>query len=189
MGTHHRMYTGDAGRFQQEQHHFDLHGFTRNPFLVQWMVWSGCSLACPHCLLPRGSSESFAFDGARRGAFLDSLASRNIGELLLTGGEPLEFPHFTRLLGELAERNIPWSINTAALPSPAVQSAIKAYPPRFAAISLDGPEHYHDHFRGKPGAYRDAMESIGFFACVTGHVAAGTTVTPMNLGHLDELFG
>jgi AdoMet-dependent heme synthase len=187
MGSHHRVYKSNRELFLKELDHYDLYGFTPSPFLVQWMVWGGCSMGCPHCLLPE-KEVSFAFDREKRHRFLDEIKELGISELLLTGGEPVEFPLFSEIIGELAERNIKWSLNSATMPSKNVQDAISLYPPSFVAISLDGPEAFHDEFRGKKGAYQDAMSAIAFYRSVTEHVAMGTTITSLNLPLLEEFF-
>lgn len=66
---------------------------------------------------------------------------------------------------------------------------MEAWPPCFVAVSLDGPADVHDRFRGREGAFRDALESIAYFSeLAPGAVAAGTTVTTQNFSHLPATF-
>ncbi len=112
-----------------------------------------------------------------------------VPQLLLTGGEPLEHPRFHDVVAQMHVRGIAWSLNTAVLPGERARRAIELHPPQFVAVSIDGPREIHDPFRGRVGAFDDALRAIAWYrACGVKQVAAGTTVTSINAPHLDELF-
>ena len=82
-----------------------------------------------------------------------------------------------------------WTLNTAAMPDRGLREAIERNKPGFVAVSLDGPKAVHDAFRGRAGAWDEAMEAIRFFKSLGGvRVCAGTTVTSRNYDYLDETF-
>ncbi|HOU92009.1 MAG TPA: radical SAM protein [Polyangiaceae bacterium] len=175
MGTQHATLTrpdppsglGSAGR-------------TPVPRLVQWMVTERCGLSCPHCLSsPPSARPELDLSAATR--LLDELAALGVPELLLTGGEPLDRPDLPVLLGLIAERRVPWSLNTARAPDREARAAIEAWPPRFVAVSVDGPELLHDRFRGRAGCFAEATAAIRYFRGIGVDVAAGTTITRQNL--------
>jgi len=184
MGTQHRGWEREA----LDHAHYQAHGFTPTPRLVQWMVTQSCGLACPHCL-SASASPLAELTLAEIEPFLDEVAAMGVPELLLTGGEPLDRPDLPAILALIRKRRIPWSLNTARMPGPEVRRAMRAWPPGFAAVSLDGPEAVHDAFRGRPGAFTEATEALRFFDGITdGQCAAGTTVTHVNFPHLDQTF-
>lgn len=175
MGTQHATLTrpeppsgwGSAGR-------------TPVPRLVQWMVTERCGLTCPHCLSsPPSARPELDLSAAAR--LLDELAALGVPELLLTGGEPLDRPDLPALLRLVAERRLPWSLNTARAPDREARAAIAAWPPRFVAVSVDGPELLHDRFRGRAGCFAEATAAIRYFRGLGVDVAAGTTITRQNL--------
>jgi len=165
------------------------HGYLRAPALVQWLATLRCPLSCPHCLAAggEGGMEDMALADTRR--LIDEAAELGVGEFLVTGGEPLARKDLPEVIEHLGRRGLPWSLNTACLPDARTRKAIEKYPPGLAAVSLDGPEAVHDAFRGRAGAFGEAMESIRYFAGVKGvQAVAGTTVTTFNYGHLSETF-
>ena len=191
MATHTRTghHGGALERLRRENDFFQRHGFTRTPQLVQWLVTARCPLSCAHCLAPgeaAGGAELTLEEGAQ---LIDEIAALGVPELLLTGGEPLARADLPELIAHLERRRVAWSLNTAVLPDAPSQAALRRYPPAFVAVSLDGPRAVHDDFRGRAGAYDDALAALRFYATLDGcQVAAGTTVTALNFDALDETF-
>ncbi len=155
-------------------------GRTPVPRLVQWMVTERCGLSCPHCLSSPPSTRP-ELDRLAAARLLDEIAALEVPELLLTGGEPLDRPDLPDLLRLVAERRLPWSLNTARGPNRETRAAIEAWPPLFVAVSVDGPEPLHDRFRGRAGCFAEAAAAIRYFRGLGVDVAAGTTVTRQNL--------
>ena len=117
------------------------------------------------------------------------MAALGVDEFLVTGGEPLARADLAEVIAYLDRKQVNWTLNTATLPSEALREAIAHHKPGFVAVSLDGPKPVHDAFRGKAGAYDEALEAIRFFKSLGGvRVCAGTTVTTRNYDHLDETF-
>ncbi len=186
MSTH--SMTGGRTSPGDETAFFQEHGRTPAPKLVQWMATLRCDLACPHCLAADGPEMAdMPLDRVER--LLDQIAGMGTREFLVTGGEPACRPDLPEVVAMLGRRGINWTLNTAVSPGQRLRAAMKEYPPRFVAVSLDGPERVHDRFRGRAGAYRDALEAIRFYREVCrGGVVAGTTVTARNWRHLHETF-
>ncbi len=181
----HREPTGptDEAAFFQE------HGWTRSPRLVQWMVTQSCPLHCPHCLSNAAPHNTQHSSLELATSLIEQASALGVEELLLTGGEPLAHPHLSTIIKLLFARRVRWSLNTAAMPTPAQQRALESWPPYFVAVSLDGPPSVHDAFRGR-GAFEQAINSLAYFsALIPGRVAAGTTVTTANFRQLPATFG
>lgn len=186
MGTHSQI---GSHRIRSDTEHFTRHGYLAVPNLVQWMATLRCELSCEHCLAVSRESGFSDMPLEKVKALIDEIAAMGVREFLLTGGEPLVRDDLGEVLEYLGRRKVNWTLNTAALPNATLRKAIARHCPGFVAVSLDGPSQVHDAFRGKPGAWDDAMEAIRFFKSLPGvTVCAGTTVTTRNYDHLDETF-
>ncbi len=169
--------------------HFLRNGYQKVPTLVQWMATLRCDLSCSHCLAVSQDSgfPDMPLPTVRR--LIDEIAEMRVPEFLVTGGEPLtrdDLPAITDYLGHMGQN---WTLNTAAMPSANQRKALAENSPGFVAVSLDGPRQIHDSFRGKNGAWEEAMEAICYFRTLPGvRVCAGTTVTSLNYPYLEETF-
>ena len=186
MGTH----SGSGGhRVNRSSRFFAEHGYLPVPSLVQWMATLKCGLACEHCLAVSRESGFSDMPLAEVERLIDEIAELGVAEFLLTGGEPLAREDLAEVIAYLGRRKVNWTLNTAALPSQQLRRVIAQHRPGFVAVSLDGPRRVHDAFRGKAGAWDEAMEAIRFFTSLEGvRVCAGTTVTRRNYDALDETF-
>ena len=189
MGSH--TETLRHGRFSTNPYageFFEQNGYTRTPQLVQWMVTLDCPLNCPHCLAA-GDSAREELSLAEAENLIEQVAVLGVSEFLITGGEPLARPDLPEIIRILRSHRVRWSLNTACMPGQAAREAMAEWPPAFVAVSLDGPRRVHDRFRGRRGAFYEAMQAISYYVDITGgNVAAGTTVTAKNYGHLNETF-
>jgi len=186
MGTHSQRgshHVSGASTF------FAEHGYLEVPSLVQWMATLHCGLSCAHCLAVSHESGFADMPIEKVRGLIDEVAAMGVAEFLVTGGEPLARADLSDVIAHLGRRQVNWTLNTAALPDRPLREAIAANKPGFVAVSLDGPREMHDGFRGKTGAYNEALEAIRFFKSLEGvRVCAGTTVTSRNYDHLDETF-
>ncbi|MBA4386413.1 MAG: hypothetical protein C0404_00425 [Verrucomicrobia bacterium] len=166
---------------------FQRNGYTRSPVVVQCYVTLRCGLSCAHCLAPPGEKTALDMPLNLFDRLCGESATLGVGEMLLTGGEPLQRQDLEELIGSLRKYDLAWTLNTAACPDPEQQQAIRQYPPTYVAVSIDGPASVHDEFRGHTGAFEQALSAIRFFSGLPGvTVCAGTTVTTKNQRHLNE---
>ncbi|MEN6578957.1 MAG: radical SAM protein [Phycisphaerales bacterium] len=186
MGTHSRV---GCHRVRQSDEFYAQHGYMEVPTLVQWMATLRCGLRCEHCLAVSRESGFSDMPLEKVHGLIDEIAQMGVGEFLVTGGEPLAREDLGEVIEHLGRRGVSWTLNTAAMPTKALREAIERNRPGFVAVSLDGPKAVHDAFRGRAGAWDDAMEAIRFFKSLgTVRVCAGTTVTSRNYDCLDETF-
>jgi len=153
------------------------------------MATTACPLNCGHCL---AAEQAGVRDMPLRtvASLVEQVAGLGVDEFLLTGGEPLCRPDLPDVIGVLRANGVSWTLNTAVMPDARVRAAIEAWPPAFVAVSIDGPPTVHDAFRGRSGAFDAAIESIVYFSeLIPGRVAAGTTVTAVNVESLPITFG
>jgi radical SAM protein with 4Fe4S-binding SPASM domain len=147
-----------------------------------------CGLSCAHCLAVSEEAGLAEMPLDRVRDLIDEVAAMGVGEFLVTGGEPLAREDLGEVVGYLGRKGISWTLNTAALPEKSLREAIARNRPGFVAVSLDGPREVHDAFRGRVGAWDQAMEAIRFFKSLGVRTCAGTTVTTRNYDHLEETF-
>lgn len=186
MGTHSQS---NCHSIRTDSYFFAQHGYMQVPDLVQWMATLKCGLSCEHCLTVGNEPELPDMPLEKVRVLIDEIAEMGVREFLVTGGEPLVREDLPEVIEYLGCKNVNWTLNTAIMPSERMQSAIARHKPGFVAVSLDGPREVHDAFRGKTGAWDEAMESIRYFRSLPGvRVCAGTTVTSRNYRHLDETF-
>ncbi|MBN1508830.1 MAG: radical SAM protein [Sedimentisphaerales bacterium] len=185
MGTHSQV---GCHRVSPGNEFFAEHGYLEVPSLVQWMATLRCGLSCEHCLAVSHESGFSDMPIERVRGLVDEVARMGVREFLVTGGEPLGREDLAEVIEYLGGKGVNWSLNTAAMPGRNLREAMTRNKPGFVAVSLDGPRQVHDGFRGKVGAYEEALESIRFFKSLGVKVCAGTTVTSRNYDYLDETF-
>ncbi len=168
---------------------FTRNGYSRIPVLVQWLATLKCDLSCQHCLsvsLDNGFSD-MPLQAVIK--LIDEIVEMGVKEFLVTGGEPLSRNDLPLIIDYLGFRDQNWTLNTAVMPSEYQRKALRKNRPGFVAVSLDGPREIHDSFRGRKGAWEEAIEAISFFKSLPGvRVCAGTTVTSINERFLEETF-
>jgi radical SAM protein with 4Fe4S-binding SPASM domain len=100
---------------------------------------------------------------------------------VLAGGELFLRRDVPELIEYASSRGISWAMHTHGRLVPRHRGLLAEHPPTMAAVSLDGPEEHHDGFRGRAGAFQDALAAIETLL-ETGcpEVIAGTTVTRLN---------
>jgi len=186
MGTHSQV---GSHRVNQGNKFFAEHGYLQVPSLVQWMSTLKCGLCCEHCLAVSRDSGFSDMPMEKVKMLIDEIIEMGVKEFLITGGEPLAREDLAEVIDYLGSKKMNWTLNTSAMPEKNLRRVIAQNRPGFVAVSLDGPRQVHDEFRGKVGAWDEAMEAIRFFKSLEGvRVCAGTTVTSRNYDHLDETF-
>ncbi len=133
---------------------------------------SHCNLLCQHCYM----------DAAPwRDTYLPiDLVIRSLGEaeqlgvetVYLSGGEPLLYPELPEILAYAAQhQSFELCVSTNGTLIGTAEAAMLKESGASAQVSIDGPEAYHDRFRGSDGAFSRASSGIQQL------VAAGVPVT------------
>ncbi len=115
----------------------------RIPLTTAFELTPICNLNCRMCYVRLGKRQADAMGGVRSLPFWLDIAEQFVKEgnlfLLLTGGEPLLFPHFKELYTQLHEMGIVLSVNTnALLLDEETVDLFAKYPPRFVRLTLYG---------------------------------------------------
>jgi len=161
----------------------------RRPVVV-WNCTRRCNLRCVHCY---SQSHDKDYPGelttAEAKALIDDLAAFKVPVLLFSGGEPL----LRKDLFELAEYAIARGLRAVISTNGTLISAdmvkqIKRIGFNYVGVSLDGLDETNDRFRGKKGAFQDALQGIR--NCRDGGVKVGLrfTVNKLNVKDLPGIF-
>ena len=183
-------YFGD--RLRYDQHSAAQTTGARPGFgpVVVWNATKTCNLECVHCY---ADAEIRRFAGEltteEAQGMIEDLASINTPALLISGGEPLvradilDLAEYATALGV----RVTFSTNGTLIDEKKAERLAKIGV-TYVGISIDGGEGRHDHFRGKRGAFREAIRGIRNCRAAGIRVGVRFTVTQENLGELEEIF-
>ena len=142
-----------------------------HPGILLIHLLNRCNLTCQHCYMDAQSGTPASLPLELLSRNLSGLRQLNIGTVYLTGGEPFlhpELPEVIRFFSRQEDLKLCISSN-GTLIGPA-QLAMLQESSVQVQVSIDGPELFHDAFRGAPGAFRSSADGIALL------VAAGVPV-------------
>ena len=163
-----------------------------DPF--SWKLWVytnfDCNLRCAYCVAessPRAPRRELGLPVVRR--IVDETAALGFHELFFTGGEPFLLDDIYDMLAYAAPRlKTTVLTNGMLLRGPRLERLrAVAHPNLTVQVSLDGgcAEH-HDAWRGA-GTWIKTVRGIRALQDAGFHVRLGTTATPANSAHLEQL--
>ncbi len=141
-----------------------------------------CNLLCKHCYLDASPSRDtfLPLDWVVRS--LEEAESLNVATIYLTGGEPFLYPQLPEVLDSAAQqRDFGLYVATNGMLIGAKEAALLKDSRARAQVSIDGPEAYHDWFRGADGAFRSARSGIEQLLVAGVPVTVVTTLCQDNL--------
>ena len=191
MGLLHRLFSRHTREvWRTESRLMHRLGFVHPPEAVQWISTSVCDLKCPHCYSHAGkrTTGELTTDEAKA-RLIDELVKLNRPTFVIAGGETLLRKDFGELIEYAHSQGIPWAVHTHGGRVEHLHEVFEKFPPVMAAVSLDGPEEYHDDFRGRAGSFASALRAMDMLkrsGC--GEVVAGTTITRQNADLLADMF-
>ncbi len=119
-----------------------------------------CNLACDHCFIDANPSPIHEFSLEEVAAVLADMKKLKTFHVALSGGEPTMHKDFIQILETANKIGFsPDFVSNGTLITEEIAEAAKELV-RCVLISVDGPEEYHDAFRGKKGAFKKTMEGI-----------------------------
>jgi len=135
----------------------------RRPSEIIWNIPNRCNLFCKHCYVAADFHQAEAELTTHEA--LDLV--RQIGEakvplLFLTGGEPFLRPDLFQILAKAQGYGIRVVMSTnGLLIDDAAAASLARFDVDYVAISLYGPEAFHDDYVGAAGSFRRVVENIG----------------------------
>lgn len=181
---------GDSLRYSQGSRD-QVHGAAQGQGpVVVWNSTRTCNLKCMHCY---SSSEAKKYEGelsteeALR--FIDSMAEFKAPVLLFSGGEPLLREDLLTLASYARSKGIRPTISTnGTLLTPELTASLKNIGVGYIGVSLDGIAENNDRFRGRSGAFEDALEGIRNCIAMDQRVGLRFTINRHNYQDLGAIF-
>jgi 12,18-didecarboxysiroheme deacetylase len=158
--------------------------------VVVWNVTRACNLKCVHCYAKADNQKADNELTHEEGlALLDDLARFGAPVVLFSGGEPLMRPDLTELARHAVGKGMRAVISTnGTLITTSKARELKSVGLSYVGVSLDGMEEVNDRFRGKKGAFTDAMTGIRNCQDAGLKVGLRFTVNRMNVTELPRIF-
>jgi radical SAM protein with 4Fe4S-binding SPASM domain len=120
---------------------------------------------------------------------IDDLAEFGVPVILFSGGEPLMRRDLLGLISYAGEKGMRAVISTnGTLITREKAKALKEVDLSYVGISLDGMEEINDRFRGKKGAFKEAMEGIKNCQEVGLKVGLRFTINRININEIQYVF-
>lgn len=157
---------------------------TTRPVVV-WNCTRHCNLSCIHCYASASHQEIPGELSTEAGkAFIRQLADFKVPVILFSGGEPLLREDLFELAGLAKDLGIRIAISTnGTLINHEIARKMKDIGFAEVGISLDGMEATNDHFRGKQGAFQEALNGIR--SCVAEGLRVSLRLTITHFNYLD----
>ena len=161
----------------------------RRPSEIIWNITNSCNLFCKHCYVNADIRKSTNELNATEA--LDLV--RQIGEaqvplLFITGGEPLLRPDFWQILAKAQEYGTRVVISTHGLfINDEVADKLVLHDVDYVAISMYGPEEFHDAYVGAKGSFKKVQENIARLKKRGIRVGVKTTVNADTFPHFFDL--
>ncbi len=158
--------------------------------VVVWNVTRACNLKCVHCYAraqEAGAQKELSHEEGL--ALIDDLARFGVPVLLFSGGEPLVRPDLMELARYAVKKGLRAVISTnGTLITREKAAQLKEIGLSYVGISLDGMEEVNDRFRGKKGAFSEALEGIRNCMAVGLKVGLRFTMNRMNVKEIPRIF-
>lgn len=158
--------------------------------VVVWNATKACNLRCVHCYAQaneQGHDKELTHEEAL--AVLDDLADFGVPVVLFSGGEPLMRRDLVDLARYAVGKGMRAVISTnGTLIDQATAERLRDVGLSYVGVSVDGLEAVNDRFRGKKGAFRDAMAGIGNCKRAGLKVGLRFTVNRMNVQEIPAIF-
>lgn len=142
-------------------------------FTLQWHITQKCDLHCKHCY-DRSDRTILPFETGV--LILDDLhqfcRKMNVrGQVTFTGGNPLLYPHFSKIYKAASDHGFILAILGNPTPIREIEKITQIAHPSFFQISLEGLEAHNDHIRGKGHfkrslAFLDQLKTFGIYTMV-----------------------
>ena len=161
----------------------------KKPVIV-WNMTRTCNLNCVHCY---SQSKNLQYNNEltleQGKAFIDDISAFGSPVMLFSGGEPLMHPHFLDLCFYAKSKGMRAVISTnGTLITKELAHELKKVGLSYVGISLDGLESVHDRFRGKKGAFREAIDGINYAKEAGIKVGLRFTINKRNAQEIPGIF-
>ncbi|GAB4286390.1 MAG: GeoRSP system radical SAM/SPASM protein [Deferrisomatales bacterium] len=153
------------------------------PLTVNWTLSYRCNFSCRHCYSRGQDRPELPLEQVL--AIVAELAHHRVAFVNFGGGEPLLYPHLTRVIAAAAGRGLKVSLNTNGWLLDARRAeALRAAGVHSVGVSLDGDrEAVHDAFRDRPGSFRRALDALDALRAAGVPATVSTVIFRHNVAH------
>jgi MoaA/NifB/PqqE/SkfB family radical SAM enzyme len=155
-----------------------------------WLITRQCNLKCIHCSINSNSEISCPeFSDAELSHKLKEFKENDITDIIFSGGEPTLRNDFIDLVSYFSERGFITSIVTNGITlNNGYCKELKIAGIRKATVSIDGARpQTHDKFRGKVGAFVNAINGIRSLIEKGIAVTMNVTIHDENLSEFNDI--
>lgn len=158
--------------------------------VVVWNVTRTCNLNCIHCYARATKDKNDMELSFEQGlSLIDDLASYGVPVILFSGGEPLMRPDLVELAHHAVKSGMRAVISTnGTLITREKADDLKEIGLSYVGISLDGMEAINDRFRGRKGAFKDALKGIKNCQDAGLKVGLRFTINRINRDEIPDIF-
>ena len=158
--------------------------------VVVWNVTRACNLKCVHCYARAVDRTHERELNHEQGlSLIDDMAAFGAPVVLFSGGEPLMRPDLVELANYAVSKGMRAVISTnGTLITKYKAKELKEVGLSYVGVSLDGMEEINDRFRGRKGAFKDAMAGIINCQEVGLKVGLRFTINRMNTAEVPRIF-
>ena len=158
--------------------------------IVVWNVTRRCNLECLHCYTASNSMPApDELTSSEAQGVVRDLSAFGVPVILFSGGEPLIREDIFELMSQASSMGVQPVLSTnGCLIDPATVDRLKGAGVDRVGISIDGMESTNDSFRGKEGAFHEALEGIRNCQAAGFRVSLRFTMTRHNVDELDDIF-
>ncbi len=158
--------------------------------VVVWNLTRRCNLGCAHCY---SQSADCAYGGemttAQGLALLEDLAEFGVPVILFSGGEPLLRPDLLELVARAVQLGLRAVISSnGTLIDEGTAHRLSEIGLSYVGVSLDGMRATNDRFRGRAGAFDEAL--AGLRNCSRAGIKVGLrfTINKSNAAEVPDIF-
>ena len=152
---------------------------------LQWHLSEACNLRCKHCYQENHKPVQLPYKDLLKtlNQYRKLLKETGcLGNIALTGGEPLFCPHLFKLLDEFKKDEELYSfsiLTNGTLLTEELAKKIASYHPWFVQVSLEGGKKTNDYVRGE-GTYEKIGKAIQLLRAEGIWVSVSFTATKLN---------
>jgi len=158
--------------------------------VVVYNCTSRCNLRCLHCYsASQSNGDNGELTTSEAKKLLSQLAEVNCPVVLFSGGEPLLRSDLFELLAETKKLSLRSVLSTnGTLISSSAADRLAEVGVKYAGISIDGQEKFHDEFRQARGSFKSAV--AGLDNCKKAGIKTGLrfTITRANFEYIPAVF-
>lgn len=159
-----------------------------NGVILIWNLTNRCNLFCKHCYAFANSDKKDELSLDEIKSISEELRKEGVKFVILSGGEPLlreDIYDIAKILKDKGFR-IYLSTNGMLINEDNVKEIKRRFD--YVGISIDGKQEVHDIFRGKRGAFKEAVKALEL--CLSEGIKTGLrfTLTKLTKDSLDYVF-